>query len=360
MIISTLELKNFKNFENQTFEFSPGINCVVGENGIGKTNLLDAIYYLSFGKSALSLTESQLIKHGESFLTVKGTYQCKDQNPEFFMAFQPGKKKTIKKNSNPTAHIKDHIGEIPLVFVSPNDHMIILGASEEQRKFFDRSISQTDSKYLNFLLKYQKVLKQRNKYLKSANFQIDEALLETYDDRLIEFGTYISTTRNRFVADFNPAFLAHYDQLSDQKEAPQITYQSHHLSANLKAQFKKHLQRDIALSRTSVGVHLDKYLFTIDNHLLKKFGSQGQQKTFLLALKLAEFQKLSENTGIKPLLLLDDIFDKLDPSRISNLLANVSGGKGYDQIFISDAISSRIEQMNEGSDLNLKIHYLSK
>lgn len=358
MRLLSLELKNFKNFEDQKFEFSSGINCIVGENGIGKTNLLDAIYYLSFGKSAMSLTESQLIKHDEPFLTVKGTYIRDEDKAEYFMAFQPGKKKSIKKNQIPIEHIREHIGDIPLVFVSPNDHMIIQGGSEEQRKFFDRSISQVDQKYLNFLLKYQRILKQRNKFLKDSKFQVDEALLEVYDDKLIEFGTYISTKRAEFIKDFQPLFLSHYKQLSDQKEKPQIIYQSHHLQPDLKAQFKKQLQRDMALSRTSIGIHLDKYLFNINGHLLKKFGSQGQQKTYLLALKLAAYQRLSFNIGTKPLLLLDDIFDKLDAGRISNLLENVGKTEGYEQIFISDAIAERIEGMKSKQFQAISIHYL--
>ncbi|WP_294224377.1 DNA replication/repair protein RecF [uncultured Chryseobacterium sp.] len=346
MIIKKLSLYHFKNHTEKRFEFSPQINCFVGNNGAGKTNILDALHYLSVGKSFLGNTDLNNIKNEEDFFTIEAEIGNEDSE-DIIKILQPKEsKKIIKKNDKSYDRMADHIGYLPSVMISPYDSNLISDAGESRRKFLDSMISQTDSEYLFNLIQYQKTIQQRNALLKyfAKNRTWDRDSLEIYDEPIIRFGTKIFGKRKDFVEKLNPIVKNFYKIISGGKETVSVIYESHLLEDSLEKLLKESLERDRMLTYTSKGIHKDDLLFEMDAVLIKKIGSQGQQKSFLVSLKLAQMSLIKELTRKTPILLLDDIFDKLDDSRVSQLIELVNQ-ESFGQIFITDTHRERTENV---------------
>ena len=340
MTLNQLTLTGFKNYAEASFDFASGINCLIGKNGSGKTNLLDAIYYLAFAKTAFNTTDSQNIHNGQSSLTSYGIFQ-----KDLIVAcnYERRKGKTLKVNGEEEKKISNHVGVIPIVLTTPDDTDIIREGSEFRRKFFDGAIAQMDAGYLKDLIAFNQLLKQRNEHLKQAEdaSQINHTLLDTYDEKMLPVAKRISAGRNKFLKTYTPFFEKSYASLHKAVEIPAIRFKSDVLDKNFPSQFNGSRNRDILMQRTLMGPHRDQYDFLLNDEAIKKFGSQGQQKTFIIGLKLAEFDMLSAAKGKRPLLLLDDIFDKLDDERIASLVKILSAKKRFGQIFITDARKER-------------------
>lgn len=341
MHLENISLSNFKNYEQGRVEFSGGVNCFVGKNGSGKTNLLDAIYYLSFTKSAFTPQDQQCFRHEEAYFSIKGQFAQEDREYTVLCGMQTGRKKLVKLDDKPYKRASEHLGKFPVVFIAPNDTDVIRGPGEGRRKLFDVIISQTDPVYLQRLIKYNHTLKQRNSLLKQflEGACFDRTLLKQYDEQLIALGKAIYTVRKAFVEEFKPLVARHYQNLSEESEAVSLDYESH-FSGDIEALFEENLAKDRALKRTSVGIHKDDYPFLMNGRSIRKFGSQGQQKSYLIAFKLANFDYLKQHLGLKPMLLLDDIFDKLDEFRIARLMDMVASD-AFGQIFLTDARAER-------------------
>ena len=348
MYLENLSLTYFKNYQECSLNFSENINCILGPNGSGKTNLLDAIYYLSFTKSAFSAVEQQNIHHGQEFYSVRGAFQHSTKKTRVQCSFKSGEKKVVKKDGNPYQKISDHIGRFPVVLISPYDTDILRDGSSIRRKFMDVIISQLDPGYLQNLLKYQRTLLQRNQLLKefASKQKFDAHLLASYDQPLLILGEKIAHRRQEFVGQFMPLFQDHYRTLCEASESVGIQYKSEALDAEFQRRFLNNYQRDLSLQRTELGVHKDDLICLLGDHLIRKIGSQGQQKSFVVALKLAQFDLIHLEKGFKPILLLDDIFDKLDDHRIGKLIEMVSGNR-FGQIFITDARPERTDRILE-------------
>lgn len=344
MILKSLSLVNYKNFESQSFSFNEKINCFVGNNGVGKTNILDAIYHLSFGKSYFNPVALQNIKHDEDFFVVNGDYEKEEKDEKISISLKRGQKKVIKRNGKRYEKFSEHIGFLPLVIISPADRDLIIEGSSTRRKFIDSVISQSDKSYLSQLINYNKVLAQRNALLKyfALNHTFNADTLNIYNDQLTEYGTVIFEKRDAFLKTFIPIFKSRYKAISNGKEDVNLVYQSHLSEGSLHNLLNSTLAKDKALQYTSVGIHKDDLLFTIEGHPVKKFGSQGQQKSFLIALKLAQFDFIKAQSGVNPILLLDDIFDKLDEHRVAQIIKLVDD-ENFGQLFISDTHADRTE-----------------
>lgn len=361
MYLKNLSLINFKNYDEAFLSFAEGANAFTGNNGAGKTNLLDAIHYLSLCKSYFNPIDSQQIKQDRDLFMIQGTFD-KDENDEFVSCgVKKNQKKQFKRNKKEYQRLADHIGLFPLVMISPNDTNLILEGSEERRKFIDNVISQTDSKYLDELIIYNKNLQNRNALLKqiAETGKYDPTLLEIFDDRLINAGNKIFEKRKAFMDVFISIFNEHYKYLSDEVELVELVYESPLFASDFDLLLKKSLERDRILQRTNVGIHKDELTFQIHGMSLKKFGSQGQQKSFLIALKLAKYTFLYQQKGYKPVLLLDDIFDKLDDLRMTKLMKMVSE-EDFGQIFITDTNAKRVQQIFEKIGVDLKLFHIDK
>ena len=359
MFLKELQLYNFKNFEEKQFVFDEKINCFVGNNGVGKTNVLDAIYFLSFGKSYFNNNIKQIIRFDENAFSIKGNFDFDGKTELIQISYQIDKKKTIKRNNKVYDRIADHIGLIPLVMISPYDRDLISESGETRRRFIDRIISQADSVYLSSLIAYQKVLAQRNRLLKyfAANHQFNRDTLEIYNEQLHQYGTVIYNKRRNFIDDFSGFLQEKYNVLSGGKEQVNITYYSELELKPLKTLLHENIQKDRILQHTSKGIHRDDFLFEINERPIKKFGSQGQQKSYLIALKLAEFQFLKNQSQQTPILLFDDIFDKLDELRVEQIVKMVNN-KEFGQIFISDTHAERTENLVKNIHQSFKIFEL--
>jgi DNA replication and repair protein RecF len=348
MFLSQIRLLNFKNHEEASIPFCENLNCIVGENGTGKTNLLDAIHYLCMTKSAFNSVEQQNIRHNEHYFMISGTFLKDTHKHEVVIAYQQGKKK-IKINKKEYDKAAEHIGQFPCVIIAPNDDELIREGSEERRKFFDNVICQADSHYLYQLIRYNHALKQRNALLKvffeKNNYQAD--LIEPYNVIITALAVEIYEKRKTCVAEFLPFFAEHYRYISGEKEHVSLEYQTKVTSTDFEKEFEAALRQDILLQRTTKGIHKDDYEFLIEGYPLKKYGSQGQQKSYVTALKLAQFDYKTVKKGIKPILLLDDIFDKLDDNRIAKLLEMITKGK-FGQVFLTDARPERSKQFFNG------------
>ncbi len=344
MYLKSLSLINFKNYDEGEFSFSETVNAFTGNNGAGKTNLLDAIHYLSLCKSFFNPIDSQQIKQEKDFFVIQGKFNKSNANELVAVGVKKNHKKQFKRNKKEYTRLADHIGLFPLVMISPNDISLILEGSEERRKFIDNALSQTDSNYLDELIIYNKTLQNRNALLKQIadTGQFDASLLEIYDEQLVQCGQKIFDKRKAFLEIFMPIFNHHYQFISNQTEEVELVYESQLFTNNFKSLLSNTLQRDRILQRTTTGIHKDELVFTIHNMSLKKVGSQGQQKSFLIALKLAQYAILNKLKGFKPLLLLDDIFDKLDEHRVKKLMKMVSNDD-FGQIFITDTNANRIK-----------------
>lgn len=346
MHLKHLSIINFKNWEQLELDLKKGIICFTGANGEGKTNIIDALHVLSFCKSFLNPVDSQNIRHGESFYMVNGVYEVEGEELNVVSSFKKGQKKVIKKNNKAYERIADHIGEIPCVIIAPQDVEIVLGGSEVRRKLFDALISQYDKQYLNELIKYSKLVSQRNAMLKhmAKSGNRDCASVQIYDDQMIEPGEYIHKQRTSFIEEFKPVFAKIHKELCEGNDDVSLSYKSDLSTSSFKESLDSAFEKDRIVQYTTVGIHKDDYVFTIDGFPLKKFGSQGQQKTFTIALKLAQIGYLKSKVGKTPLLLLDDIFDKLDEKRIASLLRIVAN-ENIEQAFVTDTSTSRLEDI---------------
>ena len=356
MFLKELSLTNYKNFENLKFSFETKIVCFVGLNGVGKTNILDSIYHLSYTKSYFNPIPSQNIKHGETFFFISGTYLIKEKEENILISLKKGDKKRIKRNNKLYKKFSDHIGKIPLVIISPDDRNLIIEGSETRRKFIDGIISQTDKEYLNSLIDYNKTLKQRNALLKMFFNNTDDIkkTIDIYDSQLSLHSQKIYEKRIKFLDEFIPIFKIRYKELSNNKENVEIFYKSDISEENnLYKLLKSSIEKDLRFQFTTKGIHKDDLNFKLDDFPIKKYGSQGQQKTFLIALKLAQFEYLSKLES-NPILLLDDIFDKLDDTRVQQIINLVNEDK-FNQIFISDTNKNRSENIIKKVNKSYKI-----
>lgn len=334
MRLNSLSILNYKNIREAELVFSPKINCFIGNNGMGKTNVLDAIYFLSFCKSHSNSIDSQNILHNAEFALIQGKYQVGDAIEDIYCGMKARQKKQFKRNKKEYERLSDHIGLLPLVLVSPDDSVLISEGSDERRKFIDGVISQYNKSYLNQLLQYNNALKQRNALLKIET-QVEESLFEIWEDQMAMYGSYIYEQRKQFIDEFVPVFQHFYAYISNGNEQITLNYQSQHHEHDIKARMTTTRDRDRILGYSTQGIHKDELEMMLDGYPIKRVGSQGQNKTYLISLKLAQFDFLKRTHNLSPLLLLDDIFDKLDSNRVKKIVELVSG-ETFGQIFITD------------------------
>jgi DNA replication and repair protein RecF len=345
MILSKIQLIGFKNYEQAEAEFSHKFNCFTGNNGMGKTNMLDAIYYLSFCKSYYNPADNQNIKKESPFFVIQGNYQLQNESLEIYCGLKRNEKKQFKINKKEYQRLSDHIGLIPLVMIAPEDAELIHGGSDVRRKFIDGVISQYNKQYLEQLLKYNRVLLQRNAMLKSfyeRNY-FDIAALEIYDEQLCNTGNYIYQERASFFEKFNIIFNTTHQELTQAKEQVSMVLNSGLNDCKMEDLLMKSLEKDRASLYTNTGIHKDDLIFEIEGAAVKKFASQGQQKTFLIALKLAQYAFIAAVKEKKPILLLDDVYDKLDESRLNSIMQHISSD-AFGQIFITDTHLKRMAE----------------
>lgn len=345
MYLTNFKLTNFKTYAELDVDFCSNINCLVGNNGVGKTNLLDAVYYLSFCKSFFNSIDSQNIRQGEDFFAIHGSYRFEQDQVTVSCIQKKGQPKQVRWNKKSYKTFGEHIGRIPLVIISPVDQNIIMGGSELRRKFVDGVISQTDKGYLDHLLQYQKALDQRNRLLKQfyEDRQWDEPSIAIWDEQLVRHGQVLYQGRKEFLDDFRPLFADYYSWITNSQEAAVLGYVSRS-EIPLEQQLQEARQNDKYALYTTVGPHKDDLELAIGDFNIKKFGSQGQQKTFVLALKLAQFEYIYRRCGQKPILLLDDIFDKLDMMRVTQLI-HLVGSDRFGQVFLTDTQPGRVENI---------------
>ena len=356
VFLKKISIINYKNILDKEYELDPKINCFVGDNGVGKTNILDAVYHLSMGKSYFNVKNDQLINRGKDYMLVDGVFELNNKNESIVFSLKIGEKKVLKRNGKPYKKFSNHIGLIPVVLISPYDNDLINEGSSERRKFIDSIISQNDKEYLINLIAYTRVIQNRNKLLKQYNKSVDFDLdtIKVYDDQIYKLSEPIFKARDKFIKEFTPLVLEKYKHISDDKEKISIEYKSDLINNNIENLIKDSFQKDVILQYTSVGLHKDDFVFNIDENRIKRFGSQGQQKSFLIALKLAQFDYLKNETGNSPILLMDDIFDKLDLMRVKRIVEIVNS-TNFGQLFLSDTDKERIEKVLSSLNLSSKI-----
>jgi DNA replication and repair protein RecF len=355
MWLEKLHLTYFKNHEERAFVFGTHVNCLVGENGSGKTNLLDAIYFLTLTKSAFQSQDAMAIRHESDFFVVDGIFKEPERNVQITCSLQRGQRKVFMADKKNYERLSEHIGRFPLVLIAPNDTDLIRDGSEERRRFFDGVLAQAVPDYL------QDLLLQRNSLLKlfSDRNYVDNDLLDTYDDPLVDLSIRIFKARTDFMNKFLPLFRNHYGFISNEREDVEVKYDSEVSGLTFAADFLAHRHRDLQSQRTGKGIHKDDFLFEIDAISLKKFGSQGQQKSFVIALKLAQFELLKIEKEKTPILLLDDIFDKLDDKRIQKLIELIDTGF-LGQVFITDARPERSAKILEKVKADVRFFEIEK
>lgn len=345
MWLKRISILNYKNLEQVDLAFSRKMNCIIGRNGMGKTNLMDAVYYLSFCKSATNPIDSQNICHDQDFFVVQGFYETDDGDPEeVYCGLKRRQKKLFKRNKKEYTRLSDHIGLIPLVMVSPADSLLIAGGSEERRRFMDVVISQFDREYLDALIRYNKALLQRNTLLK-AEVEPEEELMAVWEEAMAASGEVVYRKRREFIDEFIPVFQSYYSYISQGREQVSLAYESHAAEGNLLELLAASRQRDRIMGYSLKGVHKDDLIMQLGDFPIKREGSQGQNKTYLIALKLAQFEFL-KRTGshTTPIVLLDDIFDKLDASRVEQIVKLVAGDS-FGQIFITDTNRDHLDKI---------------
>lgn len=348
MFLRKLSLLNFKNYQEAEFAFSEGVNAFVGGNGEGKTNLLDAIHYLAMCKSYFNPIDSQNINHDSEFFVLQGVFSGNENEEQIYCGLKRNQRKIFKRNQKEYERLADHIGLLPVVMISPTDSGLITEGSEERRKFMDGIISQFDKSYLDELILYNRVVSHRNALLKQfyQARQFEKALLEVWDHQLVELAEKIYEKRLHFVNVFLPIFQKYYQFISRGREEVSFQYESGLHKGNFSEVLEAAIEKDRIMQFTTVGIHKDDLVFTLEGHAVKRYASQGQQKSFLIALKLAQFDFINEVKKMKPLLLLDDIFDKLDDLRVKRLMELVSK-ENFGQIFITDAHPERVKKIFE-------------
>ena len=365
MILKRISILNYKNLEQVEIGFSAKLNCFFGQNGMGKTNLLDAVYFLSFCKSSGNPIDSQNIRHEQDFFVIQGFYEAEDGTPEeIYCGMKRRSKKQFKRNKKEYSRFSDHIGFLPLVMVmyfliaplvmvSPADSELIAGGSDERRRFMDVVISQYDKEYLEALIRYNKALAQRNTLLKSES-PIEEELFLVWEEMMAQAGEIVFRKREAFIEEFIPIFQSFYSFISQDKEQVGLSYDSHARDASLLEVLKQSRERDKIMGFSLRGIHKDELNMLLGDFPIKKEGSQGQNKTYLVALKLAQFDFLKRTGRTIPLLLLDDIFDKLDASRVEQIVKLVAGDS-FGQIFITDTNREHLDRILQkvGSDYKI-------
>jgi DNA replication and repair protein RecF len=357
MHIRSVRLFNFRNHSDARFEFSERVNCIVGENGSGKTNLLDAVYFLSLTKSSLQKQDLLSITHDEDLMVIDGDFEDAGKTENVTVSLQAGQKKNVLRNKKPYERLSEHIGKYPVVLIAPDDTDMIRDASDSRRKLFDGIMAQFDLAYLSAYQKYNRLLDQRNGLLKqfAERNYFDQKMLDSYSEPLIEMAKAIADKRQQFLQVFGPLVKQYYKTISEDKESVSIVYETE-VNESFEHTFRIAQKKDLAAQRTTKGVHKDDFIFLLDNQPIKKFGSQGQRKSFVLAVKLAQFDLLEKEKGKKPILLLDDIFDKLDDHRIHKLIEKIDDHT-FGQVFITDARPERTRRILE--KIKAEVKYLS-
>ena len=354
--LKKISIINYKNIVDKEYNLDPKINCFVGNNGVGKTNILDSIYHLALGKSYFNLRNDQLINKNEDFMVIDGLFDLNGKKENIICSIKRGDKKNLKRNGKTYKKFSNHIGLITVVLISPYDNDLINEGSSERRKFIDSIISQNNKEYLINLIAYSRVIQNRNSLLKQYNKSVDFDLdtIKIYDDQIIKLSEPIFMARKNFFNDFKDLVIEKYDQISENQEKISIEYKSDLFDSEIKNLIENSFQKDVILQYTSSGIHKDDFIFNLDGSRIKKFGSQGQQKSFLIALKLAQFEYLKNKTGNSPILLLDDIFDKLDLIRVKRIVEIVNS-TNFGQLFLSDTDRERIEKVLSSLNLSSKI-----
>ncbi len=366
MILQRLSIINYKNIAEATLDFSPKINCFIGQNGAGKTNVLDAIYFLSFCRSAQTALDSQVIRHDQPFFVLEGEYlseelrvKSEESSLSIYCGMKRGTKKHFKRDKKEYKRLSEHIGLIPLVHVSPGDTLLIEGGSEERRKLMDMVISQLERPYIESLNRYNKVLLQRNAMLKDEDQEPDPEVLDILEEQMAAEGEYIYERRRAFVDKLVPLFQEFYNRISGGHEVVSLSYSSHCQRGPLLEVIRRDRMKDRAVGYSLHGIHRDDLEFLLDGHPMRREGSQGQQKTFVISLKLAQFAFLKRtNARTTPLLLLDDIFDKLDATRVEQIVSLVSE-EAFGQIFITDTNRDHLNQILASSSPDYKIFHVN-
>ncbi len=354
MYLDFLTISAYKNVAEAAMQLSPNLNCFTGHNGAGKTNILDAVHYLSLTRSAVGTIDSRCVNHQSDFFILKGRYSVgSDTSESITVSYNTrDKKKRVMRGAKEYERFSEHIGRFRVVMVSPSDSVLISDSPEGRRRFMDTFFSQLDGNYLSTLVRYNAALAGRNSLLKQGCY--DAELMEVYTLQLCDLAQKICDARQQYVAELGPLVAQYYGVISGDKEVVEVTYKSKVLGGNLRELLHESLHRDSVLGYTTVGVHRDDLSLTMNSELIRAYGSQGQQKSLLLSLKLAEAKIIAHHTGQSPILLLDDIFDKLDISRVENLVGLVSG-EDFGQIFLSDASKVRIASIVEKFSMGHKI-----
>lgn len=355
MILKHLSILNYKNISEAELDMSPSLNCFIGQNGMGKTNVLDAIYFMSMCKSSTTSQDQMVIQHDADFMVLQSLYEREDGTPEeIYCGLKRGQKKQFRRSKKPYKRIAEHIGLIPIVMVSPGDQMLILGGSEERRRFMDMMISQCDLTYLESLVRYNKALQQRNTLLKMEQ-EPDPDLLALWEEAMAREGEQIYLTRKKYIESFIPCFQDIYSKISQGKEEVGLNYTSHGSRGPLLETIQRDRQKDRAVGYSLHGTHKDDIEMTLSGFPIKREGSQGQNKTYLIALKLAQFEFLKTTASkTTPILLLDDIFDKLDATRVEQIVKLVSCGS-YGQTFITDTNREHLDSILNSSNIDFKL-----
>ena len=344
MTLEQLSILNYKNIAEAQLQFSPKVNCLIGNNGMGKTNVLDAIYYLSYCKSFTSNNEhSAAINHDAEFMMLQGRYSRKGSTEEIAMSVQRGKRKTVKRNGKDYKRLSEHIGLLPLVMISPLDWDLIRGGGEERRRLMDQIISQGNRQYLDALMRYNKALEQRNSMIK--NGYTDPLLYESVEQVMDATATVLHQSREDWLKEFSPIFMRYYQAIAGDSEQVRLSYKSHVGEMSMRQLLNANRDRDRIMGYTTRGVHRDDIDLWLGGHPMRKTGSQGQCKTYTIALRMAQFEFLKKYTGTTPVLLLDDIFDKLDEQRVVSIINVVSNNKDFGQIFITDTNRTHLDEI---------------
>ena len=345
-VLNKIVVQDFRNIQLAELAFSPNINCVSGNNGEGKTNLMDAIHYLSMTKSAFAASDRYVFRHGCDSFSLAGSYDMGNGLSSLFaIQVRSGGEKKLRRDDKPYGRISEHIGELPVVMVSPADTSLVSESGEERRRFTNAVLSQMDRSYLSDIQQYNRLLLQRNKMLKEQ--MADPELLAVLDCRMAGFAASVHRARKQFAESLRPVVADYYKLLSGGREEVSVAYESDLDEGPLEEIFERHRSRDLALRYTTAGIQRDDLSFTMDGHPIRRCGSQGQQKSFLVSLKFAQYELMKSGYGFAPMLLLDDVFDKLDMNRISNLLALVAG-QDFGQIFITDSNKVRMQGIVDG------------
>ncbi|OFY59089.1 MAG: DNA recombination protein RecF [Bacteroidetes bacterium RBG_13_46_8] len=359
MHLRNLSLVNFKNYEQADFEFSPRINCLVGNNGGGKTNVLDAVHYLCMCKSYFNAVDTQNIRTGSDFSVIQGAFSLQERTEEIYCGIQRMRNKVFKRNKKEYDRLSDHIGLAPVVVISPADSCLITEGSDERRKFMNSVISQYDRQYLEDNIHYNRILMQRNKLLKedAVSGRFDEETLSAYDEQIIPYAERIFAGRNNFISKLVPVFRKYYAFISGDHEVVDLAYHSQLMDNSFSRLLREARNKDRILQYSTVGVHKDDLTLSLDDLPIKRIGSQGQQKTYLVALKLAQFDFIKEINKTLPIFLFDDIFDKFDEKRVTQIIKLVAE-EHFGQIFITHTDPSRMKDIIHEIGVDYKFFHI--